>query len=82
MNLNEFLHHLAATPEWRDQGRVTPASRAANGDTPLHAAIWAGDDEAARALIDAGADIDAAGEDAYTPLHAAIAQRNRCWRGG
>jgi len=74
MNLDEFLHHLAAMPEWRDHGRVTPASRAANGDTPLHAAIWSADDEAARALIDAGADVNAMGEDGYTPLHAAIAQ--------
>ena len=77
MNLDEFLHHLAAMPEWRDHGRVTPASRAANGDTPLHAAIWAGDDEAARALIDAGADVNAMGEDGYTPFHAAIAQSRR-----
>ena len=76
MNLNEFLTHLTAQPEWRASGNVTPASRAGNGDTPLHAAIWAADEEAARALIDAGADVNAAGEDAYTPLHAAIAQLN------
>jgi orotate phosphoribosyltransferase len=76
MKLNEFLDHLAAQPEWRTNGGLTPVSRAANGDTPLHAAIWAADDEAARALIDGGADVNAAGEDAYTPLHAAIAQLN------
>jgi orotate phosphoribosyltransferase len=76
MDLYAFLDHLAAQPEWPTGGRVTPASRAANGDTPLHAAIWAADEEAAHALIDAGADVNAAGEDGYTPLHAAIAQLN------
>ena len=55
---------------------MTPLSRAGSGDTPLHAAIWAGDDEAARQLIDAGADVNAAGEDGYTPIHAALAQSN------
>jgi orotate phosphoribosyltransferase len=76
MMLQEFLTHLAAEPDWSHAGPVTPRTRALNGDTPLHAAIWAGDDEAARALIDAGADVNAAGEDGYTPLHAAIAQVN------
>jgi orotate phosphoribosyltransferase len=76
MTLTEFLQHLGAQPEWHGNGPVTAGSRARNGDTPLHAAIWADDNEAARALIDAGADVNAAGEDSYTPLHAAIAQRN------
>src|SRR5262245_32723921 len=74
MKLYDFLEHLAAQPDWSDAGVVTPATRARNGDTPLHAAIWAADGEAARALIDAGADVNAVGEDGYTPLHAAIAQ--------
>src|SRR6185503_1170357 len=76
MELYEFLRHLGSRPEWRQNGAVTPVSRSGTGDTPLHAAIYASDDEAARALIDAGADVNAAGEDAYTPLHAAIAQGN------
>ena len=76
MTLIEFLQHLGTQPEWHGNGPVTAGSRARNGDTPLHAAIWAEDNEAARALIDAGADVNASGEDSYTPLHAAIAQRN------
>jgi orotate phosphoribosyltransferase len=76
MKLQRFLAHLSENPDWSQGGPVTPVQRAANGDTPLHAAIWAGDDEAARELIDAGADVNAVGEDGYTPLHAAIAQSN------
>ena len=76
MNLQDFLTHLSSQPGWAEAGQVTPLSRAGSGDTPLHAAIWAGDDEAARQLIDAGADVNAAGEDGYTPIHAALAQSN------
>jgi orotate phosphoribosyltransferase len=76
MNLHDFLTRLSGEPAWAHAGVVTPLTRASNGDTPLHAAIWARDDEAARELIDAGADVNAAGEDGYTPLHAALAQSN------
>jgi orotate phosphoribosyltransferase len=76
MNLQDFLTRLSGEPPWAHAGAVTPLSRASNGDTPLHVAIWARDDEAARQLIDAGADVNAAGEDGYTPLHAALAQSN------
>ena len=74
MTLQEFLNQLAREPEWSTAGPVTPATRAITGDTPLHAAIWTRQFDAARALIDAGADVNAVGEDGYTPLHAAIAQ--------
>ncbi len=73
MNLHDFLTHLSSEPGWLHAGPVTPVTRASNGDTPLHAAIWARDDEAARQLIDAGADVNAPGEDDYTPIHAALA---------
>jgi len=47
-----------------------------SGETPLHIlAIW-GDVEAAKVLLDAGADIDALGEEDHTPLHEAIHQRH------
>ena len=76
MNLHDFLTHLSGEPAWVHAGAVTPLTRESNGDTPLHAAIWARDDEAARQLIDAGADVNAPGEDGYTPIHAALAQSN------
>ena len=44
------------------------------GDTPLHiVAIW-GDVESAEILIQEGAEIDARGEDNFTPLHNAVEQ--------
>jgi orotate phosphoribosyltransferase len=76
MTLDDFLDRLGRAPEWSQGGVVTPSTRATTGDTPLHAAIWASDDDAARALIEAGGDVNAVGEDGYTPLHAAIAQSN------
>jgi orotate phosphoribosyltransferase len=74
MTLDTFLADLATRPEWAHAAPLTATSRASNGDTPLHAAIYANERQAARALINAGADVNAAGEDDYTPLHAAIAQ--------
>src|SRR6266568_889899 len=45
-----------------------------SGETPLHiVAIW-GDVDSARVLLDAGAEIDAKGEEECTPLHEAIIQ--------
>jgi len=44
------------------------------GDTPLHIVAAWGDDEAARVLLDAGAEIDVPGEEGCTPLHEAIMQ--------
>ncbi|MHB8624412.1 MAG: ankyrin repeat domain-containing protein [Sulfuricaulis sp.] len=44
------------------------------GDTPLHVtAVW-GDAQAAKVLIEAGADVGAKGERQDTPLHHAVAQ--------
>jgi orotate phosphoribosyltransferase len=74
VTLQEFLNQLGREPEWSAAGTITPVTRATNGDTPLHAAIWSREFEAARHLIDSGADVNAVGEDGYTPLHAAISQ--------
>lgn len=71
-----FLAALVGEPGWPETGAVHVATRDASGDTPLHAALWARDTEAALALITAGADVNAIGEEGYTPLHVAIAQEN------
>jgi ankyrin repeat protein len=76
MNLTEFLKFLECEPDWEGRGPITVATRGASGDTPLHAALWARDDEAAQALLRAGADVNAEGEERYTPLHVAVAQNN------
>jgi ankyrin repeat protein len=76
MNLADFLAYLEDEPGWDGRGPVTVSSRSISGDTALHVAIWAQDDQAARALLEAGADVNAPGEDGYTPLHVAVAQNN------
>jgi ankyrin repeat protein len=76
VNLAAFLAHLADEPGWMDAERVDIMTRDTSGDTPLHAALWMGDDEAARALVDAGADVTALGDMSETPLHVTVAQGN------
>lgn len=51
---------------------VSLGSRAEDGDSPLHVLLWRKDEAGARALVDAGADVDAAGDLQDTPLHVAI----------
>jgi uncharacterized protein len=76
VKLDEFLAYLADEPGWSGAERVGIMTRDSSGDTPLHAALWARDDEAARALVDAGADVNAVGDMSETPLHVAVAQSN------
>lgn len=47
---------------------------AADGDRPIHVACVRGDLEDVIALIEAGADVNAAGDLGYTPLHLAASQ--------
>jgi ankyrin repeat protein len=51
---------------------VTLASRAEDGDTPLHVLLWRKDVDGARALVAAGIDVNAAGDLQDTALHVAI----------
>ncbi len=76
MKLTEFLAYLSGEPGWEACGESGVVARGPGGDTPLHAALWAGDDEAAVALLEAGAEVDARGEEGYTPLQVAIARQN------
>lgn len=55
---------------------VTPDSRGADGDTPLHVMVWRGNTHARQCLVDAGADVNAVGDMSETPLHVALRQAN------
>jgi uncharacterized protein len=46
------------------------------GDRPIHVAAIRGDIDELVALLDAGAEIDAAGEHGYTALHEAVSQNH------
>lgn len=75
--LDEILASCAVTLFPADSGNtpVTVYSRDVDGDTPLHVLIWRGNTYGVRLLIEAGADVNAAGDMSETPLH--IAMRNR-----
>lgn len=65
--INESVDDFASRPATSANDRGT------FDDYPLHkVAIW-GDVEAAKVLLDNGADINATGEDGDTPLHRAAA---------
>lgn len=73
--LSEFLLGLAGFEAgFGDDGPIGPHSRSRMGDTPLHFAAIQGNVRAISLLLDAGADIGAAGESGYTPLHYAVEQ--------
>jgi ankyrin repeat protein len=70
--LDEVLRRVSQLADWFDAPATSASDRAVTGDYPLHkVAIW-GDVEAAKVLLDAGADINSRGEDDDTPLHRAI----------
>jgi ankyrin repeat protein len=55
-------------------------ARESDGSTPLHYAAWKGHPEAAKLLLDAGAEVDAQNEGGHwggTPLHAAAHANQR-----
>lgn len=74
--LQKFLRSLADYEVgFGDAEHISPQSRSRDGDTPLHIAAIQGDVRAIALLLDAGADIGAAGETGYTPLHYAVSQQ-------
>jgi len=74
--LSEFLLGLEGYDAgFGDDGPIGPHSRSRVGDTPLHIAAIQGNTRAISLLLDAGADIGAAGETGYTPLHYAVEQK-------
>ena len=59
-----------------DNGPITVHSRSRVQDTPLHWAAINGDFDIAKLLIEAGADINARGENDYRPIHEAISHKH------
>ena len=73
-HLQKLFALLEDIPEFECRHIDSVHARSRLGNTPLHiAAIW-GDREAVITLLEAGADVNAVGEDGYTPLHEAIEQ--------
>ena len=66
----------AMFPDGFGQVPVSLDTRAADGDTPLHTVIRQCNIHGTNLLIEAGADINAAGNQGETPLHAAVFERN------
>lgn len=58
------------------EATVTLTSRSSEGDTALHVMAWRRDHEAARILIESGADVNAIGDMDQTSLHVAVVQRD------
>jgi ankyrin repeat protein len=76
-SLDELLQSISDVMFPADEGReVAIDSVGYDGDTPLHVMAWRNDLESVRALIAAGADLNAKGEMDETPLHVAIRQDN------
>jgi ankyrin repeat protein len=74
MSLETLLNSIGELPSFEAIKPLTVTSRNSVKETPLHvAAIW-GDVGAIRLLVEAGADIDAAGEHGHTPLQEAVGQ--------
>lgn len=66
----------ADLPGYLGLDKITLHSKDTLGDTPLHiVTIW-GEIDSVKALVDAGAEIDAIGEYGMTPLYEAISRDN------
>jgi ankyrin repeat protein len=76
MNTDRLRDYLSEIEDHPDFGGLPPPltvhSANVSGDTPLHVAVRRGDAEIVSDMLEAGADINKAGEDKFTPLHYAI----------
>ena len=66
-----LFRSLCDSPDWGGADLSDINACAIDGDNALHVAVRRPDLAAARALIDAGIDINKAGDLGYTPLHVA-----------
>jgi len=76
MSLEEWLERASYRDVLQDGRPVSLSSVSVCGDTLLHIAAIDNDLTGLKLLIDAGLNINALGEDGYTPLHEAAEQAN------
>lgn len=76
ITLAEVLHQCEHTASWYGLSITSLDQRNHLGDTPLHTVCTWGDVDAARTLLDAGANVNALGDHEATPLSNAIMGEN------
>jgi len=74
--LHAILGRLRKTADFADADFSNINATSSDGDNALHCMVRWGDLAAAEALIDAGVDINKAGDLGYTPLHVACIKGN------
>src|SRR5215831_16664585 len=74
--LEEIFARLHATADFTDTDFSDLNATSIDGDNALHCVVRWGDLAAAKVLIDAGIDINKAGDLGYTPLHVACMEGN------
>jgi ankyrin repeat protein len=74
--LAEIFARLYGTADFADTDFSDVNATSSDGDNALHCVVRWSDLAAAKALIDAGIDVNKAGDLGYTPLHVACMQGN------
>ncbi len=75
LTLKEVLSDVKETPAFIHLDEVTPHSRGANGETPLHWMATLGDSRGIALLLQAGVEIDAVDNNGDAPVHEAVVSR-------
>jgi uncharacterized protein len=74
--LEEIFARLRQTADFAEADFCDVNANSSDGDNALHCVVGWGDLAAAKVLIDAGIDINKAGDLGYTPLHIACIRGN------
>lgn len=75
-DLQAIFARLRGTSEFAEADFSNVNATSSDGDNALHCVVRWGDVKAAKALFDAGIDINKAGDLGYTPLHIACMKGN------